>query len=80
MKRRNIILVPGEIQEKRMEINIEVQESTLFKFNHPSDVVAKVPQSVKNSMEYFLQVSFDFYLLCYVTLGLRFFKYLLGRL
>ena len=80
MKRRNIILVPGEIQGKRMEINIEVHESTLFKFNHPSDVVAKVPQSVKNSMEYFLQVSFDFYLLCYVTLGLRFFKYLLGRL
>ena len=59
MKRRNIILVPGEIQGKRMEINIEVHESTLFKFNHPSDVVAKVPQSVKNSMEYFLQVSFD---------------------
>ena len=45
MKRRNIILVPGEIQGKRMEINIEVHESTLFKFNHPSDVVAKVPQS-----------------------------------
>merc|ERR1712051_1075563 len=56
MKRRNIILVPGEIQGKRMEIDIEVHESTLFKFNHPSDVVAKVPQSVKNSMEYFLQL------------------------
>ena len=71
MKRRNIILVPGEIQGNRMEINIEVHESTLFKFNHPSDVVAKVPQSVKNSMEYFFQVSFlNFYLLFYVTLGL----------
>ena len=57
-KRRNIILVLGEIQGKRLEINVEVHESTLFKFMHPSDIVSYVPESVKKSMEYFLQVRF----------------------
>ena len=55
-KRRNIILSFDKMEDTKVKINVEVHESTLFKFNHPSDVVTTVPDCVKKAMEYLFDI------------------------
>jgi hypothetical protein len=53
-KRRNVTLVLNNCVSGVLKIDVLVLESTLFKPNHPSDVLGKIPNCVKKTLEHFL--------------------------
>ena len=58
-KKSNLRLKFGHYENKILTLNIDVTEWSLFNFNHPSDVVAVVPNVVRKTIEHFLNLNSD---------------------
>ena len=58
-KKSNLKLNFGHYENKILTLNIDVMDRYLFNFNHPSDVVALVPNVVRKTIEHLLNLNKD---------------------